>query len=348
MRNNLSDLKSFLDEGPKHIVITTHHKPDADALGSSLGWCLYLRQKGHQVQVISPTDYPKFLHWMEGQEEVLQYTRNLDQSVIRQHIQDADLICCLDFSRLDRINELGPLVAASSAKKLLVDHHLDPEDFAEYWYWYPQSAATCELIFEIIEHWSDQSLITPALGECLYAGIMTDTGSFRHNNTTANVHEIVAKLIRLGVSSFRVHKYIYDTASLGRLKMLGYVLSEKMVILPEYKTGYITLNQDELSKFHAETGDTEGFVNWILSVDGINFAFLLVDRVVMRKMSFRSVGSFAVNEFAAEHFNGGGHHNAAGGKSDESLVICLDKFLTLLPAYQEKIIHSMETPFLQN
>lgn len=337
MRDTLSALKDFL-EIPRKISIVTHHKPDADALGSSLGWAAYLRKKGHTVTVVSPTDYPKFLNWMTGQPEVLQYTLAEHQADAVAALRDADLVCCLDFSRLDRINELGSIVKTSPARKALIDHHLDPEDFADYHFWLPEAAATCELIYDIIARWNDLHLIDSELGACLYAGIMTDTGGFRHNSTTAHIHEIVADLIRRGVKANQVHKLIYDTASLQRLRMLGYVLSEKLTILPEYHTGYITLSAEELVQFQAETGDTEGFVNWILSVEGIHFAALIVDRTLMRKMSFRSVGDFAASDFAAKHFNGGGHKNAAGGKSDEPLEKVLAKFLSLLPAYKDQII----------
>jgi len=333
---DISSLTEFLAI-PRKIVITTHHKPDADALGSSLGWGGFLSKLGHSVTVVSPTDYPKFLNWMKGQEEVIIYTEERQRQACLTAIEEADLICCLDFSRFDRINELGPIVRHSKAKKLLVDHHLDPEQFADFSVWNPSAAATCELIFNIIKAMGKESVIDPDLGACLYAGIMTDTGSFRHNNVTPEVHDIVASLMRLGVSTFMVHKYIYDTSSIERIKMLGFVLSQKLVILPEYRAGYITLSADELKLFHSATGDTEGFVNWILAVEGVVFAALIVDRTEVRKISFRSVGNFPANQFSTDHFQGGGHKNAAGGKSDLPLDQTLQKFLDLLPLYKDQL-----------
>jgi bifunctional oligoribonuclease and PAP phosphatase NrnA len=333
---DLSSLSEFLAQ-PRKIVITTHHKPDADALGSSLAWGGYLTKKGHQVAVVSPTDYPKFLNWMTGQSEVLIFTEERQTQACLDAIAQAELICCLDFSRLDRINDLGPIVRNASAFKLLVDHHLDPESFADFEVWNPQAAATCELIFDIIVQLGDEDLIDADLGASMYAGIMTDTGSFRHNNVTAKVHETVARLIKLGVQTYAVHKHIYDTSSIERLKMLGFVLNEKLTIIPEYRTGYITLTAEELKEYHSTTGDTEGFVNWILAVEGVVFAALIVDRTELRKISFRSVGSFPANEFATDHFQGGGHKNAAGGKSELPLEDALQKFIGLLPQYKAQL-----------
>lgn len=321
---------------PKKIVITTHHKPDADALGSSLGWAAYLKQLGHQVNVITPTDYPRFLFWMEGHHDVLVFNEN-GQAKSAELIAAADLICCLDFSALSRINELGELVRNASAKKLMIDHHLEPELFADFMLWDTKAAATAELVYDLIEMLGDKAKITVPMAECLYAGIMTDTGSFRHPSTTQKVHLVISELIGLGLEPSRIHKLIYDNHTEQRLRFLGFALSEKLTVLPEYHTAYFAITDAELKRFDSQTGDTEGLVNYALSIEGITMGVLMVDRKEMIKISFRSVGAFSVNEFARQNFEGGGHKNAAGGKSNLSLAETEKKFLALLPQYKDKL-----------
>jgi bifunctional oligoribonuclease and PAP phosphatase NrnA len=328
----LEPLRALLS-APKKIVITTHHKPDADALGSSLGMSNYLKKKGHHVTVITPTDYPKFLHWMKGNDEVLIFNEG-NQKESQEIIEQAEVIFALDFSALGRINELGEIVKTAEAYKINIDHHLDPEDFADFQMSNTKAAATCEMCYELIENLGDRDLIDADIAECLYAGIMTDTGNFRHSNTTKNVHEVVANLIELGANNSNVAKKIYDNNSLDRLKFLGYALSEKLIVLPEYSTAYFAITNEELSKYNSRTGDTEGLVNYALSLQGIVFAALFTDRNEAIKMSFRSIGEFPANEIAAKYFNGGGHRNAAGGKTETSLEETVNKFKGVLPAYK--------------
>lgn len=336
---------------PKTIAITTHHKPDADALGSSLALARYLTKKGHKVRVISPSDYPKFLNWMPGQENVLNFSNDKDQQLALNFLAESDLLFCLDFSSLSRINKMEEVVRNLAIDIVMIDHHLEPEDFAQYKYWNPKAAATAELIFNFISQLGDHQLIDIPTAECLYAGIVTDTGGFRHPCTTRMVHLIVADLIRIGINPTRVQKLIYDNNTASRLKFLGYILSQKMVILKEFNTAYIAISREELKEYEAETGDTEGFVNFALSIEGIVLAAVIIDRTEMVKMSFRSVGDFSVNEFARAHFEGGGHSNASGGKSSLTLDQTVDKFVQLLPMYasqlqatsvkfQETLLHS--------
>ena len=244
---NLDAFKELLDS-PKKVVITTHQKPDADALGSSLGLAAFLKKKGHEVSVITPTDYPAFLNWMKGHEEVIIYNQ---QNEARSHkiIEEAGMIFCLDFSSLHRINELGEKVRQARAVKVLIDHHLEPEDFADFAKWSTKAAATTELLYELIVEMGEQDLIDKDMAECLYAGIMTDTGSFRHANTSKNVHLVTASLIEKGADVSKVSQLIYDTNSLERLKFVGYALSEKLVVLKEFNTAYISINAEELAKF---------------------------------------------------------------------------------------------------
>ena len=330
---NLEAFKALLST-PKKIAITTHQKPDADALGSSLAMAGYLKKNKHQVKVITPTDYPKFLDWMPGNDEVIIYTNN-NESVADQIMLDADIIFCLDFSCLARIEALGRAVRASKATKILIDHHLEPEHFADFEFWNYKAAATSELIFELICEVGDKNKIDVSIGECLYAGIMTDTGSFRHPSTSKNVHLISAELIEIGVETNKIHRLIYDNNSEEKLHFLGFCLFNKLVIQRESHTAYFAITTQELEEFHTKTGDTEGLVNYALSVEGVLFAAIMIDRGDMVKMSFRSVGDFNVNEFARKHFDGGGHRNAAGGKSNLSLEDTVQKFVSLLPEYKE-------------
>ncbi|MGV3502124.1 MAG: DHH family phosphoesterase [Adhaeribacter sp.] len=333
--HNIAALTELLQH-PKQILITTHHKPDADALGSSLGLAGYLKKKGHQVTVITPSDYPAFLNWMEGNDDVLIYSAEND-GLVHRLIQQAEVIFCLDFSALCRINEMGEYIRQAPGVKVLIDHHLEPEDFADIAFSDTTAAATAELVFEVIRDLGDQALIDVQIGECLYAGIMTDTGSFRHPSTSRNVHLIIAELLHIGVNTSNIHRLIYDSHTEARLRFLGYVLKDKLRVMREYKTAFIAISAQELKDYDSKTGDTEGLVNFALSIEGVVFAALIIDRAEAVKMSFRSVGEFSVNDFARKHFSGGGHRNAAGGISHLSLDGTIEKFVGLLPQYQAEL-----------
>ncbi|WMJ72416.1 bifunctional oligoribonuclease/PAP phosphatase NrnA [Cytophagaceae bacterium ABcell3] len=332
----IKDLKELL-QSPKNIVITTHHKPDADALGSSLALWNYLIKKGHKATVISPTDYPKFLHWMEGNEHVVVYNEG-NEAYSARLVAQADIIFCLDFSALSRINELGELIGKAKGVKVLIDHHLEPEDFADYAYWDVNAAATAVLIFKFIMRMDEKNLMDIPMGECIYAGIMTDTGSFRHPTTTKEVHLIIADLINMGVDISKVHRLIYENNSEQRLRFLGHMLLNKLEVLPEYCTAYIYVSQQELIDFGSQTGDTEGLVNYALSLENVVFAAVIIEREDAVKLSFRSKGEFSVNDFARKHFEGGGHKNAAGGKSNVGLNETVEKFVSLLPEYKGTLV----------
>ena len=331
----MQDFQAFKEllNSPKQIVIVTHHKPDADALGSSLALSAFLKKKGHQAQVVTPSDYPSFLHWMKGNDQVLVY-ENPNKERVDQLIEKAELIFCLDFSSLHRINELGEKVRKSEAKKVLIDHHLDPEQFADYQFWKVEAAATAELVFEVIEALDEKHLIDQHIAEALYAGIMTDTGSFRHSNTTRHVHQVTADLIELGADTHKVSRLIYDSNSLDRLRFIGFALSQRLEVLDQYHTALFAISQQDLSRFNSKTGDTEGLVNYALSIKGVVLAALIIDRGEIIKISFRSIGDFPANELAQSHFSGGGHKNAAGGRSVDSLEETVSHFKELLPSYQ--------------
>jgi len=335
----MQKIKAFCEfmSQSRRVVILTHVKPDADALGSSLGLMGYLKKKGHQVKVITPSDYPDFIAWMPGNPEVLIFQKERPQ-LSQEFIDRAEIIFCLDFSSLNRINELGEMVRNATAKKVLIDHHLEPEDFADFVQWDSHAASTAELVFQLIDEAGDKDLVDESIANCLYAGIMTDTGGFRHSNTTHKVFQIAGELVAHGANPSLVSKLIYDTNSLERLRLMGYVLGEKLQVLPEYRTAYIVLSAEELKKFGSQTGDTEGLVNYGLSVKGIKLSVLISDRKDSVKLSFRSLGDFSVNDLARKHFDGGGHRNAAGGQTNLNLDETLQKFLKLLPEYKAQLM----------
>jgi phosphoesterase RecJ-like protein len=333
--HNILAFREYMSTTRK-VVIVTHFKPDADALGSSLGLCGYLKKKGHHVTVITPSDYPDFISWMPGNDGVMIFHRD-KAALARTTINAADIVFCLDFNSLKRINELGEMVEKSSAKKALIDHHLEPEKFADFEVWDTAAASTAELVFLLIKELGDENLIDAPIADCLYAGVMTDTGSFRHPNTTPQVFEVAASLVKKGADPAKVSKLVYDTNSIERLRLMGFVLGEKLQVLPEFRTAFITLNGDELKKYGSQTGDTEGLVNFGLSIKGIRLSVMISDRKENIKLSFRSLGDFSVNDFARKHFDGGGHKNAAGGQTSLTLDQTLKKFLDLLPQYKAEL-----------
>lgn len=273
---------------------------------------------------------------MAGHEEVMVLNKN-NMKTINSILLKADIIFCLDFNSLKRINRLGPTVEASKAIKILIDHHLDPDEFVDFSYASTDAAATAELIYEFVVKLGDRELIDQSIAENLYAGIMTDTGQFKYKNTTQNVHYVTANLMELGCDVSRVGSLIYDTNSYSRLKFLGFALSQRLTFLKDYKTAYIAINAYDLKRFNSQTGDTEGLVNYALSLDNVVLGVLITEREDEIKLSLRSKGDFSVNELAKKHFNGGGHKNAAGGSSDLSFDEAIRKFENILEEYREEL-----------
>ncbi|GAA3968968.1 DHH family phosphoesterase [Mucilaginibacter dorajii] len=330
---NLAALTELL-ASPKKIVITTHHKPDGDAMGSSLGLYNYLIQQGHHTTVITPTDYPDFLAWLPGNEDVIIYTEQLEKSA--ELIAAAELIFCLDFNALSRINEMGVLVGDSSAYKIMIDHHLEPADFDDYRHWDINACAAAQLVYDfIVNQLYHPELINKDVATCLYTGIMTDSGSFRLPNTSSTVHRIVADLIDAGAVNYRIHELVYNSASENRLRFLGHCLANCLEVLPEYNTAIIAVNNTDLKKFDVNTGDTEGVVNYALSMSSIKLAAFIVERSDRVKLSLRSKGEFPANEICKKYFDGGGHRNAAGGHSEGTLEHVVEKFKSILPEYKK-------------
>jgi len=332
---HIQTFKDYLSK-PQKMVILTHLSPDADALGSSLGLSRYLKKKGHSVIVIAPSEYPDFINWMPEENEVLVFQKEKPENSA-QFIQEADTIFCLDFSSLNRINELGDMVRKASAKRVLIDHHLEPERFADFEQWDSTAASTAELVYQLIVELGDKALVDSNMADFLYAGIMTDTGGFRHSNTSYKVFQVAAQLVEIGANPYKVSKLIYDTNTIERLRLTGYVLAEKLQVLPAYRTAYMVLTAEELKRFSSQNGDTEGLVNYGLSIKGIKLSVIISDRKENIRLSLRSLGNFSVNEMARTHFGGGGHRNAAGGQTTMTLEETVKKFLDLLPSYKDQL-----------
>ena len=324
---DIQALRDFLSTSKK-IVITTHANPDADALGSSLGLYHYLKKEGHDAHTVVPNSYPGFLEWMPENGKVINFEENEESA--SHLINDCDLLFCLDFSGFNRIKRMSEIAAKTSAKIGLVDHHLNPEIKPDFNFWNDKAAATAELIFDLISELSGKEAINEEIAECLYAGIMTDTGSFKHPSTSSKIHRIVAVLIDRGADVNKVSRLIYDTNSLNRLRFLGHALAEKLEVNKQYQLAHFVIKEEDFKKFDLKQGDTEGLVNYALSIKGIVIAAIIIERENEIKLSFRSVGDYAVNAFAEKYFNGGGHKNAAGGSSDESIEITEKTFIDLI------------------
>jgi phosphoesterase RecJ-like protein len=325
----ISPLKKLLAK-PKKIAIVTHWSPDGDAIGSSLGLWNFLKKKGHDATVIVPNEYPEFLNWMYGHKQIVDATRNKKKA--EQTLKNAEIIFCLDFNELKRINVLGEIIEKLPVPKVLIDHHPNPSNFADYVLHKVEASSTAELIYDFIVEMKGTKLIDKNIANCLYTGIMTDTGSFRFPSTSVKTHLVIAALMKAGAENSLNHNRIYDDNTESRLRLLGYALSEKLEVMPEFHTAFFTLNDAELTRFNYQKGDTEGLVNYALTMRGIVFAAFFSERDGKVKCSFRSKGNFDVNQFARAGFNGGGHKNAAGGMLELPLAEVVKKFKSMLPA----------------
>ncbi|MDX1462325.1 MAG: bifunctional oligoribonuclease/PAP phosphatase NrnA [Marinirhabdus sp.] len=320
----------------KNVVIVGHKNPDGDALGSCLGLSIYLAAVGHQTQVMMPNDFPSFLKWMPGNEQIMVYEN--DTQACEARIKEADVICTLDFNALNRIGSMQEALEQAEATFVMIDHHQAPTDYAAITYSDVSMSSTAEMVYHFIDALGGLAHINEDIATNLYTGIMTDTGSFRFASTSPTTHRVAAHLMEQGADGAAIHQNIYDTNTPDRLRLLGIAL-KNLTILDEYKTAYITLSQQELDDNNFRKGDTEGFVNYALSVLGIKFAVIFIENKqdAIVKISFRSKGSFSVNEFARQHFNGGGHTNAAGGRSHSTLDETVREFISILPNYKNAL-----------
>lgn len=335
-KDTLDELVVSIKNGNyKNVFITTHHKPDGDAMGSTLGLKLFLEKYVETVNVVTPTDYAPFLDWLPANEQVTIFEDDI--LAAQEKLNAADLVFCLDFNALTRVNELGELIAQSAAKKVMIDHHLEPQGFEDYTLWSPKFSSTCELVLYMIKTHFSTNDITPEIATCLYTGLMTDTNNFCNANVVGQTFNHAALLLDKGAKNTEIYDKIYNVFSENRSRLFGFSLHKKLEIIPELRTAIISLTKEELLHFNVQTGDTEGLVNFPLGIENIVLSVLIIDRTKLVKMSFRSKGDFAVNTFAAAHFEGGGHKNASGGQSTMSLDETIEKFKEKIKLHKNEL-----------
>ena len=336
-QTEIDHVEKWFEKADK-IVIVSHVSPDGDAIGSSLGLYHFLVSQEKTVHVIVPNAFPDYLKWMPGAKDILQYNRY--KEFADKLIHEADVICCLDFNVLSRIDDMEEAVKTSNARKLLVDHHLHPGDFARITISHPGMSSTAELVFRLICQLGNFSDISKEGAECIYAGMMTDTGAFTFNSNKREIYLIIGELLSKGIDKDEIYRNVYNTSSEGRLRLKGYVLYEKMQLFPQFRSALISLSREEQKKFHYMKGDTEGLVNIPLSIKDICFsAFLREDTEKdMIKISLRSEGTFPCNQVASEYFNGGGHLNASGGEFYGTLEEAIDLFKQALVKYEDLLL----------
>lgn len=313
------------------ITIISHVNPDGDAIGASLALYHYMRRMGKEAITVMPNQYPDFLKWLPGSEGVIIFSRS--KLSAETAIHGSDLIFLLDFNTPGRSGKAEEAIMNSGAVKVMIDHHPGPADFADAVFSDPRASSTAELVFRLIELSGDLELIDNVIASCLYAGIMSDTGSFSYNSSNPETYRVMAELLKKGIDKDYIYSMVYDNFSESRLRLLGYCLDRKMVVLPQYKTAYMSLSLEEKRMYNYIRGDSEGFVNYPLSVKGVDLAAFFMENDDHVKVSFRSRGTLDVNDFAEKNFNGGGHVNASGGESKLSLPETINKFVSLLPEY---------------
>lgn len=330
--DKINQIKNRLSTTQK-IVIVAHKSPDGDSIGSSLGLYHFLTKKGHNVTVCHPDPAPEFLLWMDGTDKIVNYVH--DSETVKDTIAEASIIFCLDFNAMHRTGSgMEKILQESTAFKVMIDHHLDPTDEFDLTFSETSSCSTAQLIYDFIVASEDEKLLDAQIGTPLYCGIMTDSGSFRYPSTTAHTHEVIGALINAGVDNSFVHESVYDTNTIERLKLRGYAINEKLEILDEQKTAIMSLSEDELNAFNYQNGFTEGLVNVGLSIKGITKSVFLKEQNGLIKISFRSKGKDnPINILANNHFSGGGHANASGGKWEGTLEKAIDELKKVLPQY---------------
>ncbi len=318
---------------PKDIIIFGHRNPDGDAIGSSLGLKHYLQKSGHAVKVLFPSDYPANFGWMKEVDDCLIYDH--DEKRCTEVIEKAEIAFFLDFNSLSRIDKMGVL-AKDVETKINIDHHLDPDYFADYLWWKHEASSTCEMVYKFIVKLGDEHKIDTTIGECLFTGLITDTGSFKFA-TNPDVYTICASLKQIGVDDRLIQQRLFQNQDEKHLRILGHALSQRMQIFPEFRTGLIYLSRKDFDHFNIQRGDTEGIVNYLLSLQNVRMAIFVTQQPNIIKLSLRSKGQFSVQQIAAKYFNGGGHHNASGGYMHAGLGVVLDKIKALLPEYQDEL-----------
>ena len=332
MIENIEELKSLLSV-PQNVAIIAHRNPDGDALGSALGLSAYLKKIGHLSKVVMPSEHPKMFNYLVGVEDMVIFDLKHDEA--RDTLRKASLIFCLDFNGLDRVDKLGPVIAESEAKKVLIDHHLDPEPFADFVMSDTAASSTCELVYMFIDMLGGAQDVNLAIGEALFTGLITDTGSF-HYNTRSQTYRFAAALKDRGVDDYFLSDKIFNSMKEKHLRLLGHCLANRMTIMKEYGAAFIYLNRKDYQQFDIQRGDTEGIVNYMLKMDNIEMAAFVTEQPTIVKLSLRSKGDISVQEIARAHFNGGGHKNASGGGVYKPLASVLKKLEEVIPQHLKK------------
>ncbi len=334
LQKEIEKLKDLLTV-PCKITVISHYNPDGDAIGSLMALYHYLKMKGHEVWAMTPNDFPGFLSWMNASDKIVVAFKHLNKAV--KIISESDIIICVDFNDADRLKNIGKELQLSKAVKALIDHHPEQGGLFSIKIVDIHASATSELIYKYIVEAGDRKLIDKNIAECIFAGIMTDTGCFSFNSSKPETYKIIADLLTTGINKDKIYNLVYDNFSFQRMKLLGYCLNEKMVLLPGLHAAYISLTKDELDKYNFVPGDSEGFVNLPFSISGIHIAALFTEKKDHVRISMRSRGGFAVNEFCEKYFEGGGHKNAAGGESKLSMKETIEKFEKHLELYRNEI-----------
>lgn len=332
----MKEIYRLIGENPGRIIITAHKNPDGDAVGSTLGLYHFLLNNGYHPYVILPDGFPAFLSWMPDADKIILFENQKEKAT--ELFKNASLIFCLDYNRLDRTGEMEKPIAESQAKKVMIDHHPQPSGQMDVIYSDTSASSTSEMVFRLIEANEAKEKINIACATCLYSGIMTDSGSFRFPSTTPATHRAIAELMEKGADHAAIHTNVYDTSTEDRLRLTGFAITEKMKVLKDLKTAYFVLTKEELQRYNYQKGDTEGLVNYGLSINGILVSAIFVEHKDIIKVSFRSKEKVAVNEFSSAFFNGGGHLNAAGGRSNDSLENTIKKFLEEIPGFMKKYV----------
>jgi len=333
-KNDIARLKELLDKS-ENILITTHHNADGDAIGSTLGLALVLRKAGKKVNIVTPNEYPHFLKWMPGTDMISQFKGS--EAEVKKMTEEAHLIFCVDYNDKSRLKYAASTIFSGNAPVVLIDHHPDPMKFADVIISETDIGSASELIYHVLAHLEILNLVDKDVATALYAGIMTDTGCFSFSCSYPGVFNVVSELMSYGIAKDQIHSLIYDNYSEARMRLMGYCLNEKMTIIPEYNTAYISLTEEEVKLFNHLPGDTEGFVNLPFSIKGIKLTAFFMEKKDHVKISFRSRGNFSVNDLAKTHFRGGGHVNAAGAEWDLPLENTLKRFLDALPQYADAL-----------
>ena len=336
----INRFEELINSSNKSIVLVPHMHPDGDAMGSVLGLWRVLQNSGLKVKIVSPTKYPEFYHWMDGHEQVIIFSHHPKQAA--NAFNESDLMICMDFNQLSRVGNMKELVENFKGKKILIDHHPYPGDFTDLVISDVSCSSTAELTFSILQSTKFAPFVDTNAATSFFTGIMTDTGSFDFNVSDPRTFETVAQLTRMGIDQLDIHSKVYDNYSADRMRLMGFCLSNRMTVYPEYHAAAMYISLEDQKTFNFVTGDNEGFVNMPLSIKGVVFSALFTEKEKYIKVSFRSKGEFAVNEICEKYFNGGGHRNASGGELYASMQETLAKFENLLPEFKEKIKQSVK------